>query len=171
MSHTTKGFTLVEILIAVVLSSIILLGLYEMFASVFNYKGFGKNRHKKLVELEKVISLMQRDINCKVGSFGVQYDFGRRILYFKTTHSLRYSNSAVAVVRYYLRLSDHEFIREEVYPNGTRLKMPLTDMFSSFSFKFYQNGGFYDKVSPVIRITFRLKNSQKISFLSRGVVE
>ncbi len=167
-----SGFTLLEILIAVFLSSIIMVGLYELFNSVLNAKTFSETRQDKTEIIYKVVSLMQRDIRCKVGDFFVTYRGGKRILDFNTTDSLFYSGFVVVNVSYYTEEIDGKvyLVREEKNSDlNEDIAIPLTDYFRNIEFKFYYAGEWTDTVSPIVKITLYGKD-KNVSFVTRGVI-
>ena len=166
------GFTLLEILIAVFLSSIVMVGLYELFNSVLNAKMFSETRQNKTEIIYKVVSLIQRDIRCKVGDFYVTYRSGKRVLNFNTTDSLLYGGSVIVNVSYYTDDIDGKtyLVREE--KNGDLnedLAIPLTDYFRDIKFKFYYAGEWTDTVSPIVKITLYGKDGN-VSFEARGMI-
>jgi len=166
------GFTLLEILIAVFLSSIVMVGLYELFNSVLNAKMFSETRQNKTEIIYKVVSLIQRDIRCKVGDFYVTYRSGKRVLNFNTTDSLLYGGSVIVNVSYYTDDIDGKtyLVREE--KNGDLnedLAIPLTDYFRDIKFKFYYAGEWTDTVSPIVKITLYGKDGN-VSFVARGMI-
>ncbi len=174
MSFTGRrfGFTLLEILIAVFLSSIIMIGLYELFNSVLNAKVFSETKQDKTEIIYKIVSLMQKDIRCKVGDFYITYRGGKRILNFNTTDSLFYGGSVVVNVSYYTDDIGGKtyLVREEKNKNlGEDLAIPLTDYFRDIKFKFYYAGEWTDTASPIIKITLYSKG-RKISFVARGMI-
>ncbi len=166
------GFTLIEILIAVFLSSIIMLGLYELFNSVLNARVFSETRQDKTEIIYKVVSLMQKDIRCKVGDFYITYRDGRKVLSFDTTNSLFYGGSLIVNVSYYTDEIDGRvyLVREEKNDVLKEdLVIPLTDYFKSVNFKFYYAGEWTDRVSPIVKIILTAKD-RKVSFVARGII-
>ncbi len=166
------GFTLLEILIAIFLSSIIMLGLYELFNSVLSARVFSETKQDKTEIIYKTVSLMQRDIRCKVGDFYTTYRDGRKILSFNTTNSLFYGGSLIVNVSYYTDEIDGKIylVREE---KNDALKedlvIPLTNYFRKVNFEFYYAGEWTDSVSPIIKIVLTAKG-RKVSFVARGII-
>ncbi len=166
------GFTLLEILIAVFLGSIIMLGLYELFNSVLSARVFSETKQDKTEIIYKTVSLMQKDIRCKVGDFYITYRDGRKILSFDTTDSLFYGGSIIVNVSYYTDEIDGRvyLVREEKNDVLKEdLVIPLTDYFRKVDFKFYYAGEWTDSVSPIVKIILTAKD-RKISFVARGII-
>ena len=166
------GFTLLEILIAVFLGSIIMLGLYELFNSVLSARVFSETKQDKTEIIYKTVSLIQKDIRCKVGDFYTTYRDGRKILSFDTTDSLFYGGSIIVNVSYYTDEIDGRvyLVREEKNDVLKEdLVIPLTDYFRKVDFKFYYAGEWTDSVSPIVKIILTAKD-RKISFVARGII-
>ncbi len=166
------GFTLLEILIAVFLSGIIMVGLYELFNSVLSARVFSETKQDKTEIVYKVVSLIQRDIRCKVGDFYVTYRDGKRVLNLNTTDSLFYGGSVVVSASYYTDEIDGKvyLVREEENDDlNEDIAIPLTDYFKNIKLRFYHAGEWTDIVSPIVKITLCGKN-KKISFVARGMI-
>ena len=167
-----KGFTLLEILIAVFLSGIIILGLFELFNTVLNSEAFSKNKQERVELVYKIVSLINRDIRCKVGKFYVKTMDGRKVLDFQTTDSLLFGGSLAVSVSYYIKEYDGKpyLVREEKNGDaGEDLIIPLTDLFKKIDFRFYYGGEWRDAPSPIVKVILYSKTG-KISFVCRGMI-
>ena len=172
MCYTNKkAFTLIEILIALFLSSIIMVGLFELFNSVLNAKVFSETKQNRTEMIYKIVSLISRDIRCKVGSFSTGSYNGRKVLRFSTTDSILFGGSRIVRVAYYLKEFNGKLylVREESNKSAREdLIIPLTNIFRRFDYKFYYGGEWTNRVSQIIRIYLYTKNN-KISFVCGGI--
>ncbi len=168
-----KGFTLLEILVAVAISSIIIVGLFDIFKNVIDTRTYALKHSSSAQIVSKTISLMDRDIRCKIGSFSVSNAFGVKKLTFKTTDSLKFAGSAPVTVSYYIKTkgSKRYLVREEINESAdVDMSMYLTDMFKKIDFKFYSKGDWVDSVSNIIRIYLFANNSKEYVFTIRGMM-
>ncbi len=167
-----KGFTLLEILVALFLSSIIMIGVFELFNTVLSSEAFSKGRQKRVELIYKVVSLISRDIRCKVGKFNIRTVDGRKVLSFQTTDSLLFGGSLVVDVSYYIKeLNGKKFlVREEKNKDANEdLVIPLTDAFNKLDFRFYYGGEWRETPSPIVKVLLRSK-AKSISFVCRGMI-
>ncbi len=176
MYSTTKrsGFTLFEILVAVVISSIIMLGLFELFKSVIDARGFSIKHSKDMEILTRAIKLMDSDIRCSIGEMRIEERFGTKRLIINTTHSLLFAGSVPVTVYYYIDETNGKktLIREEVNDKaGEDMVMPLTDTIDSFSCQFYSNGEWGEEPSKLIRIKLHTVSNREYTFAARGMLE
>jgi len=173
MSFTNRrAFTLLEILIAVLLSGIIMVGLFELFSTVLNSEAFSKGKQKRMELIYKVVSLISRDIRCKVGKFNVKTVDGRKVLDFQTTDSLMFGGSLIVDVSYYIKEYNGKpyLVREEKNEDANEdLIIPLTDFFKRLDFKFYYGGEWRDSPSPIIKVIL-FSDKNKINFVCRGML-
>ncbi len=173
MSSTSrKAFTLLEILIAVFLSGIIMIGLFELFNTVLNSETFSKGKQKRMELDYKIVSLISKDIRCKVGKFNIKTMDGKKVLDFQTTNSLLFGGSLIVNVSYYIKEYDGKpfLVREEKNEDADEdLTIPLTDAFQRLDFKFYYGGEWRESPSPIIKVILHSK-TDKISFVCRGML-
>ncbi len=175
MFSTTKqkGFTLLEILVAIAISSIIIIGLFDIFKNVINTRTYAFKHTSSTQIVSKTISLMDRDIRCKIGGFSLSNAFGVKKLTFKTTDSLKFAGSVPVTVSYYIKSKGNKryLVREETNESaGVDMSIYLTDMFKKIDFKFYSKGDWVDSVSDIIRIYLFTNNSKKYVFTVRGMM-
>ncbi len=174
MYSTTEksGFTLFEILVALVISSVIMLGLLELFKSVIDAKVFSQEHSRKMELVTRTIRLMESDIFSSTGNMRIEQRFGVTRLVINTTHSLLFANSLPVSVYYYIEENNGKktLIREEINEKaGEDMIIPLTDMFDSINFMFYSNGRWGDEPSDLVRITLHMKNGKSYSFAARSM--
>jgi|GEM_PF-2658414 len=169
-----NGFTLIEILVAVVLSGIIIVGLMETFDSLANTKAFLESKNQKIERLEKIALLIQSDIRCKIGNFSATNEGFIKKLSFVSTHSLFFNGSIPVKIDYYMKKNingKNILYREESdEATGIDFTIPLTYAFSKFDYKFYLNGRWQDNPSTTVKISLVL-NSKKYEITQRGMIE
>jgi len=175
MFSTTKqaGFTLLEILVAIAISSIIIIGLFDIFKNVIDTRTYALKHTSSTQIVSKTILLMDKDIRCKIGGFNISNTFGVKKLTFKTTNSLKFAGSVPVIVSYYIKNegSKRYLVREEENKAAdVDMSIYLTDMFKKIDFKFYSKGDWVDSVSNIIRIYLFTKDSKKYVFTIRGMM-
>ncbi len=172
-STTKKGFTLLEILIALAVGSIIILGLFKTLQTVMKSHDFVLKKSNSMEIIYKTISLIQKDIRCKIGSFQVSSAFGKEKLSFKTTDSLRYAGSVPVNVSYYIENKDGKsyLVREESH-NKETLKIRLTDFFKDIRFKFYYQGRWVSSPETrTIKVILTTNSKREYSFVAKGMLD
>ncbi len=176
MSFTTKknrGFTLFEILVAITVGSILMIGLFNMLKSVIDARTFVLEKSSSMQIISKTISLIDRDIRCKIGDFSTSNTFGVTKLSFETTNSLKFAGSVLVKVSYYIENEEgkHYLVREESNEAaGEDMTIRLTALFKKIAFKFYFKGDWVDSPSQVIKIYLYAKNGAKYIFTARGMM-
>ncbi len=166
------GFTLFELLVALVISSIIMIGIFEVFKNVLDTQEYTEKKGNHIELISKLVSLIDSDIYCKIGPFKVQNTGNYKKLSFTTTHSLLFGDSLPVEVSYCLEKQENKFsfVREEREDwSGRELKIPLTNIFDKWNFKFYRQGEWVDSVSSIIMIILMSKK-EKFSFVCRGIM-
>ena len=172
-STTDKGFTLFEILIALAIGSIIILGLFKTLQTVIDSRDFVLQKSNSMEIAYKTISLIQKDMRCKIGNFHISSAFGKEKLSFKTTDSLKFAGSVPVGVSYYMENVDEKgyFVREEMH-NKEALKIRLTDFFKNIKFKFYYQGKWVSSPETgIIKIILLANSKRKYSFVVKGMLD
>ncbi len=167
------GFTLFEILVAIAIGSIIVIGLFVILGNVMNAKTFISKKSSYMKTVAKTVSLMEKDIRCKIGRFNISNAFGVSTLSFYTTNSLRFAGSVPVKVSYYMENKNNKTYLVRAETNraaGEDLTIELTDIFDKMQFKFYSNGAWTDIPSKIIRIYLYSRNGNKYVFTVRGML-
>ncbi len=169
-----NGFTLIEILVAVVLSGIIIIGLMESMDSLANTKSFLNSKKNRIEILDKISLIMQADIRCKIGKFVIKNNGITKQLTFATTNSLFFNGSLPVNVSYYLKRNDKGklflYREEENKDMGFDTAIPLTDIFNKAEYQFYRNGRWQNEPAAIIKITLFTKH-KKYSITQRAMIE
>ncbi len=174
MAYKKKdGFTLIEILVAVVLSGIIIIGLMEALDSLANTKSFLEAKKNRIETIDKISLIMQADIRCKIGAFSIKDSGIVKQLSFISTNSLFFAGSVPMRISYYLKRNYNGkmflYREEENEKMGVDLIIPLTDIFNKADYSFYLNGRWLSKPSGIIKITLFTKN-KKYSITQRAMI-
>jgi len=168
------GFTLIEILVAVVLSGIIIVGLMKTFDGLINAKSYIGAKKERIEILDKISLIMQADIRCKIGDFKIETDGMTKKLSFVTTHSLFFNGAVPVDVSYWLSQNDNGkrflYREEKDDKTGIDLLIPLTTVFNKADYKFYFNGRWQDNVSQIVRISLSSKG-RVYNITQRGMIE
>ncbi len=168
-----KGFSLFELLVAIAVGSIIVIGLFDIFKNVVNTRDFALKESSYTEIISKTVSLMDKDIRCKIGKFELQNTLGVTKLSFETTDSLRFAGSIPVFVSYYMETKQGKsyLVREEQNEAaGYDMKTELSDIFKKIEFKFYSNGEWGDMPSDIVRIYLYTKNKKEYVFCARGMI-
>ena len=168
------GFTLIEILVAIILSGIIIVGLMKTFDGLINAKSYIEAKKEKIEILDKISLIMQADIRCKIGNFKIETDGMTKKLSFITTHSLFFNGAVPVNVSYWLSQDDNgkRFLYREEKDDkaGIDLLIPLTTVFSKADYKFYLNGRWQDNISQIVKISLTSKG-RVYNITQRGMIE
>ncbi len=169
------GFTLLEILVALVISSIIILGVFNIFKTILNARNYSLKKAREMEIVSKTISLIDADIRCKIGAFRVDTTFGVTRLIFTTTHSLLFAGSLPVVVSYFIKEENGHYTlyrREENIRAGEDMSIALSHAFKKVSYQFYLDGQWTNNTpTNIIKITLTDIDNRKYTFAIRGMVE
>ncbi len=169
-----KGLTLLEFLIAIVVSSIVILATYKLFNTLFNTRIYLNSKKDKAEILTKIALLLQKDIRCKTSEFKIEHLGDKTILSFYTTNSLFFNGAFPVKVSYFLETHNNKriFYREETSEEtGLSLRIPLSDLFQEIKYEFFLHGMWTgSSVSNIIKITLKTKTSS-YSLTERSIIE
>lgn len=141
---TNRGLTLIEVLIALAIAAITIVGLYSAFATAINTEKGLKRRTEGLREYLAFSELLRADIRTLLDrGVTVETGFYGDEISFNTTHSLYYVFSRPVRVRYFVReVEGREVLfREESDLDGAELlRLRLLEDIESFDIYFNVNG-------------------------------
>ena len=161
---TIEGFTILELLVAVFIASILFVGVAGFFKQVLLIQdGLLKDR-ESFSEITRFVNLVSSDVRCSVGGFSVKDD-GRRIS-FITTHTLLYGGSCPVEVSYYVREEDGKewLVRREILKSvAEELEIPLTCKIKNLKFE-VEDLGYY-----LVKVSFSYMD-KKFKFYVRNVI-
>ena len=160
-----RGFTLLELLIAIVTSAIIILAIYGLFNTLFITRVYLDSKKDRAEVLTKVALLLQKDIRCKIGTFEIEHIGDETKLSFYTTNSLFFNGAFPVKVSYFLERHNNRniFYREEVSEG--------TGLFKEVRYEFFSHGIWEDSnVSEIVRITLKTETSS-YSLTERSIIE
>ncbi len=148
---TSKGLTLLEVLIAITMSAIILLGLYSAITTSLSTDKALHNRMIGVREYVKLAELFQRDIRSMISTPLLRKTIYGSELLFSTTHSLMYSSTRPVKVRYFIERIDgvNYLIREEMDEKGDHsISIRLLDEVEDLKFLGDSKQGWIEKILP-----------------------
>lgn len=109
-----NGFTLLELLIALAISSLIGAGLFVMFSAIAKVRDSSLTMNDNIVIVEALTSLMNKDMRMMSDtSLALDTSEKNKKLKFTTRNSLRFNKSLPAEVSYYID-DENWLIRREV---------------------------------------------------------
>ena len=151
-----KAFTLLEMLVALAISAILILGVYSMFDSIMNTKeaaGKSNENNMLLVNLRRLVKqdmlALYKD-SLKIDNSGTNSE-----ITFTTQNSIKLEGAASVDVKYYVE--DGWLVREESskeldYEWKLRLLPDVTD-FLTLSHNGYRFTEDFDKTDTIIQIS------------------
>lgn len=99
---TNKGFTLLEILIAILLSSLIIIGVYNIYTTLITVEASLEEKEKGILSYTKLTQIFQKDLRCMIDNPTIVNSSAGETLIFKSTHSLSFNSTLPVEIRYYL---------------------------------------------------------------------
>ncbi len=160
-----KAFTLLELLIATAISSIVALGVFSIFSSITNMRDIAIIQSKNIILQESLTRLLNRDARMMIGSSLSLEKAGQVYrLKFSTQNSMRFNKALPVDITYYID-DDNYFIRKEEN-NDTAFSMEMRIMpnVTEFSATFYDGVEYKEDVIPNAKMfNIKLKlNEQEI---------
>jgi prepilin-type N-terminal cleavage/methylation domain-containing protein len=147
-----KGFTLLELLIAVAISAFIIASTYEILNSIILSKSRLASHYIKSSVMYKLNSIFNKDFRESVkDSFLYNETMDKREFSFKTYNSIFFNNAILVTVKYYTEKdidTDKEYlVREEINENmNFDLKIRLIPDVDDFKLKFYNGTEYSDNL-------------------------
>lgn len=162
ITNSSKGFTIIELLIALVLSAMVLTGVYTMFDSLINTKEATEDSYYKNNLLLSARKLMKPDMmQMYKDSIVITNDNENDKLEFVTNNSIKLEKALPVTVTYYVN-DDGYLIREE---KNTAIdyewKLPLIGNVTDFDVQSHNGYKFtdeYDKMDTIIKVTFKVSD-------------
>ncbi len=121
-----KGFTLLELLIAAAISSIVALGVFSIFSSIANMRDSAITQSRNIILQESFTRLINRDARMMIGN-SLSLDKSGQIyrLKFSTHNSMRFNKALPVDVTYYIDDENYLVSKEDVVPNPKMLNIAL----------------------------------------------
>jgi prepilin-type N-terminal cleavage/methylation domain-containing protein len=144
-----KGFTLVELLVAIAISAFIIAGTYEILNSVITSRSRLASEYLEAEITDKLNNLLNKDFRESVqDSFKMVNDIDKKTFSFKTYNSIFFNNAMAVTVSYYIEqdydTGEYYFVREEDKKDmDFSLKIRLLPNVKKFKISFY-NGTEYN---------------------------
>ncbi len=142
-----KGFTLLEILIATAISSLIALGLFAMFSSIVGSREESLERNENVGVVQALTKLINKDIRMtNSGAITIDSSGDIEKLKFSTQNSLRFNKSMPVEIQYYI---DDEgwFVRRETNTDLLfDMEMRIVPDVTELEYEFYDGIEYDDEV-------------------------
>lgn len=108
-----KGFTLIELVIAMAVSSLVALGLFSIFSSIAGVRDRSIIQSQNITLAETLTRLMNRDARMMIsGSLGIDESGEVKKLKWTTQNSLRFNKALPVEISYYID-EDNWLVRRE----------------------------------------------------------
>ena len=162
MKNDNRGFTIIELLIAMVLASMVLTGVYKTFDALINTKEATEEsyyRNNLLLSAKKIVKpdVLQLYKNTMSVSHGSEND----TLTLTTNNSIKMEKAFPVQVTYYIDDDDY-LIREEKSPQlGYEWKLPLLKNVTEFKVLSHNGNEFtksYSTTDTIIKVSFKVKD-------------
>lgn len=157
-----KGFTLVELMIAVALAGLVLTGAYAVFGTILTSKEISQKASDAIIIDSKLSSILAADFRQSVlNSPEIKSLVNGVALKIQTHNSLFFQGALPVEVLYYV--DENYLVREEKMPlMDFEQKMRLINNADNFTVFFYENGEYHDKTvmdGNIIKITLTISGT------------
>jgi len=161
-----NGFTLLEMMIAILLSSIVILGAYMLIVSIANIEhSIAKNRNNTAI-ICRLSSLINQDFRESIIDT-LNYNNGK--LEFTTYHSLFFNNAIPVKVQYYIY--NNYLVRSEFRKDINYYRtIYLLQNSKNIKFMFWHNHSYHNNLTNpcyLIKVTFNYINQPITIVLAR----
>lgn len=146
---TNKGLTLLELLIAVALSSLVLFGLYSAISTALNTDQVIQQSLLGINEYSRLTELFQKDIRTMVSVPVLKHSYEGPEITFSTTNSLIYNSTRPVYVSYYIKEINGKrylFRKEWIDTEHTPLTIRLLEDVGNLSFYTRSDEGWIEKI-------------------------
>ena len=160
-----KGFTLLELLIATAISSIVALGVFSIFSSIANMRDGSIIQSRNIILQETLTRLLNRDARMMIGN-SISLDKAGQVyrLKFSTQNSMRFNKALPVDITYYIDDENYLVRKEENNDTAFSMEMRIIPNVTEFSATFYDGSEYKeDAVSNAKMMNITLKiNEQQI---------
>lgn len=162
MKRSNKGFTLIEMLIALVISSFVVMGIYSLFNSVLASKEAAEKSNRSNTLLISARRLFKPDLlQLYQNSLSINNAGKNGVLKFTSLNSIKLDRAMPVDITYYVN-DDGWLVRKEEqtdigYEWELRLLPEVTD-FTVYSHNGYRFTEDYDNTDTIIQVSFKYKD-------------
>ena len=119
-----KGFTLLELLIAAAISSIVALGVFSIFSSIANMRDSSITQSRNIILQESLTRLINMDARMMIGN-SISLDKSGQVyrLKFSTQNSMRFNKALPVDITYYI--DDGIEYKEDVAANAKMMNITV----------------------------------------------
>ncbi len=157
-----KGFTLIEILIASAISTIVALGVFSIFSSVAGSRDKMIIQSRNIILQESLTRLINRDARMMTGG-SLKVDKSGQVyrLSFSTQNSMRFNKALPVDVTYFIDDEKYLVRKEENDQTAFTMEMRILPNVDELSALFYDGTEYKETVSAnakMINITLKINN-------------
>ena len=168
-----KGFTLLELLIATAISSIVALGVFSIFSSIANMRDGSIIQSRNIILQETLTRLLNRDARMMIGN-SISLDKAGQVyrLKFSTQNSMRFNKALPVDITYYIDDENYLVRKEENNDTAFSMEMRIIPNVTEFSATFYDGSEYKeDAVSnaKMMNITLKINEQQIVIPVARTI--
>lgn len=166
-----KGFTLLELLIAAAISSIVALGVFSIFSSIANMRDSSITQSKNIILQESLTRLLNRDARMMIGN-SLSLDKAGQVyrLKFSTQNSMRFNKAMPVDVTYYIDDENYLIRKEENNDTAFSMEMRIIPNVTELSATFYDGTEYKDEAvtnAKMLNITLVINEQQMVIPVAR----
>lgn len=166
-----KGFTLLELLIATAISSIVALGVFSIFSSIANMRDGSIIQSRNIILQEAVTRLLNRDARMMIGN-SISLDKAGQVyrLKFSTQNSMRFNKALPVDITYYIDDENYLVRKEENNDTAFSMEMRIIPNVTEFSATFYDGSEYKEDAVPnakMMNITLKINEQQIVIPVAR----
>ena len=166
-----KGFTLLELLIATAISSIVALGVFSIFSSIANMRDGSIIQSRNIILQETLTRLLNRDARMMIGN-SISLDKAGQVyrLKFSTQNSMRFNKALPVDITYYIDDENYLVRKEENNDTAFSMEMRIIPNVTEFSATFYDGSEYKDDAvsnAKMMNITLKINEQQIVIPVAR----
>lgn len=166
-----KGFTLLELLIAAAISSIVALGVFSIFSSIANMRDSSITQSRNIILQESLTRLINRDARMMIGN-SISLDKSGQVyrLKFSTQNSMRFNKALPVDVTYYIDDENYLIRKEENNDTAFSMEMRIIPNVTEFSASFYDGTEYKEDAvanAKMMNITLKINEQQIVIPVAR----
>lgn len=158
-----KGFTLLELIIAIAISSIVAVGIFSVFSSIAGSRDKTVSQSQNIILIETLTRLFNKDARMMLGgSLKVDKTGDRYRLTFRTYNSLRFNKALPVDITYYI--DDYNWLvrQEENVDVLFNMEMRIIPNVTDFKAEFYNGTEFREETvgdAKIMNIKITIDNT------------
>lgn len=166
-----KAFTLIELIIAMAVSSLVAAGLFTMFSTVAGVRDRSVSQSDNIIVTEALTNIINKDVRMMTdNSLSVDSSTDKKKLKFTTQNSLRFNKSLPAEVSYYID-DDDWLVRREMNTDVLYdMEMKLIPGVTEMTMEFYDDKEYKEDVvknAKLMKLHFVINGNYSTVFAAR----